>query len=257
MPALAVVLGATRVGATTALVNHHLRGKPLKHAIKTSEAQIVIVDKRLENTLCASLSPEDDRKGVLAYGGGQMDLLLAAAPATPYPPADVDIVDDFVFIYTSGTTALPKPCRVSHARAILVGAGFGHLIFEFDKSDKLYSVLPLYHSNALLLGAGSAIVCRVPMAIRESFSASAFWDDVHKYDATAILYIGELCRYLLNSPPHPREKLPNSESPLEMGFVPIFGRSSRIVLASGPFANSADLIRRIQFHQGDPTLGER
>ena len=38
-----------------------------------------------------------------------------------------------------------------------------------------------------------------------SFSASAFWDDVHRYQATAILYIGELCRYLVNAAPQPNE----------------------------------------------------
>jgi fatty-acyl-CoA synthase len=42
---------------------------------------------------------------------------------------------------------------------------------------------------------------RTPIAIRRSFSASAFWSDVQRYRATAMLYIGELCRYLVNSPP--------------------------------------------------------
>ena len=131
---------------------------------------------------------------------------MSEASASPFPSAKIDPGDDFVFIYTSGTTGLPKPCRVSHARSVLIGAAFGHIVFEFRESDTLYSVLPLYHASALLLGAGSAIVCGVPMAMRESFSASAFWDDVHRYDATAILYIGELCRYLLNSPSTPNEK---------------------------------------------------
>jgi fatty-acyl-CoA synthase len=131
--------------------------------------------------------------------------LLAQTPTTPYPAAPVKSDEDFIYIYTSGTTGLPKPCRVSHARAVLAGVGFGPLMYQFGPGDKLYCVLPLYHANGLLLGASSAMICRVPMAIRPSFSASAFWDDVHRYGATAILYIGELCRYLVNSPPHPRE----------------------------------------------------
>jgi len=67
-------------------------------------------------------------------------------------------------------------------------------------------VLPLYHSSALLIGAGSCILTRTPMALRESFSASAFFPDVRRYHATAMLYIGELCRYLLNSTPSEAEK---------------------------------------------------
>src|SRR5690606_38061000 len=67
--------------------------------------------------------------------------------------------------------------------------------------DKLYVVLPLYHASALLIGVGSCMVTRTPVALRRSFSASAFWDDVRRYDATAVLYIGELCRYLVNTHP--------------------------------------------------------
>lgn len=38
------------------------------------------------------------------------------------------------------------------------------------------------------------------LALRSKFSASQFWDDCRKYNATAIQYIGELLRYLCNTP---------------------------------------------------------
>ncbi len=38
------------------------------------------------------------------------------------------------------------------------------------------------------------------LALGKSFSASKFWDDVIRYDATAFVYIGEVCTYLLNQP---------------------------------------------------------
>ncbi len=205
---VASVLGISRVGATAALVNTNLRGRPLSHAIEVSKAKVVLISHRLEPGLreCEALCESLDR--ILVFDDDPYSSLLASTPATPYPEAPVRAEDDFIYIYTSGTTGFPKPCRISHARAILAGAGFGPLMYEFVPGDKLYCVLPLYHANGLLLGASSTIVARVPMAMRRSFSASAFWDDVHKYGATALLYIGELCRYLVNSPPHPKE-LPN------------------------------------------------
>jgi acyl-CoA synthetase (AMP-forming)/AMP-acid ligase II len=69
---------------------------------------------------------------------------------------------------------------VTHARALLAAAGFGQVVFGFRPGDKLYCVLPLYHSSALLLGAGACIVTRTPMAIRERLSTHEFWPDVRK-----------------------------------------------------------------------------
>jgi fatty-acyl-CoA synthase len=205
---IASVLGITRVGATAALVNTNLRGRPLAHAVEVSKAKVVLVSHTLESGLraCEELCQSLDR--ILTFDDNPYASLLANTSATPYPQAPVQAEDDFIYIYTSGTTGLPKPCRVSHARAILAGAGFGPLMYDFRPGDKLYCVLPLYHANGLLLGVSAAMLARVPMAMRRSFSASAFWDDVHRYKATAILYIGELCRYLVNSPPNPKE-LPN------------------------------------------------
>ena len=205
---IASVLGISRVGATAALVNTNLRGRPLSHAVEVSGAKVVLSSHTLEAGLrgCEDLCRSLDR--ILVFDDNPYAGLLANTPATPYPAASVRAEDDFIYIYTSGTTGLPKPCRISHARAILAGAGFGPLMYDFRPGDKLYCVLPLYHANGLLLGAAATMVARVPMAMRESFSASTFWDDVHRYNATAILYIGELCRYLVNSSPHPKE-LPN------------------------------------------------
>ena len=202
---VASVLGISRVGATAALINTNLRGRPLSHAVGVSSAKVVLASHTLEPALreCEELCQSLDR--ILVFDDNPYAGLLANTPTSPYPPAPINSDDDFVYIYTSGTTGLPKPCRVSHARAVMAGVGFGPLMYQFEPGDKLYCVLPLYHANGLLLGVSSAMICRIPMALRRSFSASAFWDDVHRYDATAILYIGELCRYLVNSPPHPRE----------------------------------------------------
>ena len=43
------------------------------------------------------------------------------------------------------------------------------------------------------------------MALRRKFSVSKFWDDTRKFNAVAICYIGELCRYLLNQAPDGRD----------------------------------------------------
>ncbi|MEM7436291.1 MAG: long-chain-acyl-CoA synthetase [Myxococcota bacterium] len=203
---VAAVLGITRVGAIGALVNTNLTGRPLSHAVEVSNAKVALVSQSLAPALHACEDTCERLAAVIVLDESPYAGVIGDAPSTPYEPASVNIDDDFVYIYTSGTTGLPKPCRMSHERTIFAGAGFGPLMFGYQPGDKLYCVLPLYHSSGLLLGAMTSILSRIPTAIRRSFSASAFWDDVHRYNATAFLYIGELCRYLVNSPSQPKER---------------------------------------------------
>jgi fatty-acyl-CoA synthase len=232
---IAIVLGAARVGATTSLVNSHLEGGPLAHAIRSSRCKLALVQ--------LSLAPRIQALGdvglehVITYDGAELEERLAKIRPAAFPRVVVDPTTDFVYIFTSGTTGLPKPCRVTHARSLLAGAAFGQLLFEYQPGDKLYSVLPLYHSSALLIGLGSCIMTRTPIAIRRSFSASAFWSDVQRYRATAMLYIGELCRYLVNSPPSELE----IENPI------------RVAVGNGL---RADVWEEFQNRFGIPTIRE-
>jgi fatty-acyl-CoA synthase len=203
---LAIVLGASRLGATTALVNSKLEGQPLAHAVTASKARVVIAEAALVDHLRARPDVTSKLTRLFTYGEGDLDEAIRRAPGYPFPRTRVPSDSDFVYIYTSGTTGLPKPCRVTHAKTVLTGALVGNLVWEFGPGDKLYAVMPLYHSSALLLGFASCVMTGTPIALRSSFSARAFWTDVAEYRATAMLYIGELCRYLLNTPEHPKER---------------------------------------------------
>ncbi len=200
------ILAVARLGGVSALINWHLERGPLTHAVRAAKARVVLVEEELAAHVRGNEELMREVAHVLTYRRGDLEEKMAGAPAELLTPALVDAGDDFVYIYTSGTTGLPKPCRVSHARVLVAGAGFGSLLFRFQPQDKLYCVLPLYHSSALLIGIGSCFVSRTPIALRDQFSASAFWADVRRYDATAMLYIGELCRYLLNTPPSAEER---------------------------------------------------
>lgn len=197
---LATLFGINRVGATAALINSNLEGHPLSHAVIASTARVAVVEARSADALRSRVDLRSQLDRVFVFNAGDFEDRLAEAPARSFPRVVLGAMEDYVYIYTSGTTGLPKPCRISHARAFAAASAFGPLFFGFEPGDKLYCVLPLYHSSALLLGAGAAIKTRTPMALRATFSAKAFWEDVQRYNATAMIYIGELCRYLVNTP---------------------------------------------------------
>jgi acyl-CoA synthetase (AMP-forming)/AMP-acid ligase II len=71
---------------------------------------------------------------------------------------------------------------------------------------RTYSSLPLFHGTAFFTGLCYSVGSAGTLCLRRKFSASQFWKDVHESGATRILYIGELCRYLLSTPPSPYDR---------------------------------------------------
>ncbi|MCC6648865.1 MAG: long-chain-acyl-CoA synthetase [Polyangiaceae bacterium] len=203
---LVALLAITRLGGTAALVNNRLEGQPLSHAVLAARSKLVVVERELAPRVEARPEIAAGVSRVVTFRDGELDELAARALEAPLPRARVRAGDDFCYIYTSGTTGLPKPCHVTHGMTIIRGALAGVLSFGYRPGDKLYSVLPLYHSSALLLGFAGCVVTATPMALRGAFSARAFFPDVVRYHATATLYIGELCRYLLATPPCDEER---------------------------------------------------
>ena len=114
------------------------------------------------------------------------------------------IGDTALYIYTSGTTGLPKAARVSHFRLMQWSHWFAGLI-DTQSSDRIYNCLPMYHSVGGVVATGAALVNGGTVVLRRRFSASSFWADVVESRCTIFQYIGELCRYLVNSPPRPHE----------------------------------------------------
>ena len=108
--------------------------------------------------------------------------------------------DKAFYIFTSGTTGMPKASVMTHYRWLRALAGFGGLGMRLNSNDTLYCCLPLYHNNALTVALSAVLNAGSTLALGKSFSASKFWDDVIRYDATAFVYIGEICAYLLNQP---------------------------------------------------------
>ena len=206
---LAVWLGVTRVGGVVGLVNPNLAGDALRHAIDIVAPRHVIVDASLAEAF-AAVRP--NLSGVVqgwvhggeASGLPRIDRAVDALGGAPIDRPTPTLADRALYIYTSGTTGLPKAASVSHYRVMQWSHWFAGLIGAHP-GDRMYNCLPLYHSIGGVVATCAPLVGGGSVLIRERFSASRFWDDVADHDCTLFQYIGELCRYLVGSPPHPRE----------------------------------------------------
>jgi fatty-acyl-CoA synthase len=207
-------LGVTQVGGVVALVNTNLSGASLAHCIKTAAPRHLVVAEELEKAYAEAepflsepptlwtLGPQSSLAGHWLH---EASLSLDGAPLSPSERPAVTLSDRALLIYTSGTTGLPKAARVSHHRIMMWSAWFAGLA-GMDDGDRMYNCLPLYHSVGGVVAVGAPLVNGGSVVIQERFSARQFWDDVVRWDCTTFQYIGELCRYLLASSPHPQER---------------------------------------------------
>ncbi len=209
---LAVWLGITRIGAIVSLVNANLVGAAFEHSIGIVAPKHIIVGADLLAAFATVLPRLDPGIGCWTYGEGSHGLLridLEIEQGTGEAPRDGEyrapsIWDPALYIYTSGTTGLPKAAAVSHFRVMQWTHWFAGLI-DTRPSDRMYNCLPMYHSVGGVVATGAVLVNGGSVVIRERFSSSRFWDDIAEWNCTLFQYIGELCRYLVNSQAHPRE----------------------------------------------------
>jgi fatty-acyl-CoA synthase len=206
---LAIWLGITSVGGVVSLINTQLRGASLSHCIDLVAPRHVIVGAELTEAL--QTAPLAGKPKIWAHGGNDpsgIDCEIAVFSGAPLDAAErrsVTIADRALAIYTSGTTGLPKAANVSHHRLLQWSLWFAGLM-QATPEDRIYDCLPLYHSIGGVVAPGALLVKGGAVVIAEKFSARQFWDDVVKWDCTLFQYIGELCRYLVNAPAHPRER---------------------------------------------------
>lgn len=133
---------------------------------------------------------------------------LQLQPSTGLKAAKRSVVDLAVLIYTSGTTGKPKACAVHNMLLLLTANPYTRDLKNPSKyyPMRIYSPLPLFHGTAMFAGMCYSLGNLGTFCLRRKFSASQFWKDVHDSRATRIMYIGELCRYLLASPPSPYDR---------------------------------------------------
>ncbi|SPO25322.1 probable FAT1 - Long-chain fatty acid transporter [Ustilago trichophora] len=223
------------INVIPAFINNSLTDNGLVHCVTVARAKLLVYEPYLEGPVSdvqdelLAKSPIENficyHDGITPLDGdaekppsavskplankiefGPSDLLKYSAKRIPDKHRkDVTESSTAALIYTSGTTGLPKAALCSHGRmgtACSVWPTFN----GFSTKDRIYTPMPLYHSSALFLCICSSLCSGSTVIIGRKFSARKYWDEVRKYDATVVQYIGEIARYLLAVPPSPLDK---------------------------------------------------
>tara|TARA_R110002073_G_scaffold290279_2_gene455203 strand:- start:1600 stop:3393 length:1794 start_codon:yes stop_codon:yes gene_type:complete len=206
-------VGLSKVGVVAALVNNQITGASLAHCLNISGANVAIIDGELTEAYASACELISCEMAAHVMDGGdgpdlrdfdaQVATLSEERPSRQHR-AGIKAKSPCLKMYTSGTTGLPKAAIVAHTRTLYYLNIFAATA-NSGPGDRMMMVLPLYHSTGGLCGVGFAISRGGAMIVRKKFSASSFWDECVRFEATLFMYVGELCRFLLAAPETPNE----------------------------------------------------
>ncbi|MEW6271927.1 MAG: AMP-binding protein [Thermodesulfobacteriota bacterium] len=196
--------GLNKIGVVTALPHAGVRGEPLRHALSSVRPRWILAAPQSVDDVNSARDGVDAE--LIVWDDGFRAALGAVSTASPgsahVQPSDAVMM----YMFTSGTTGLPKAARITNRRFLMMSLGFAYTICALRPDDVAYCALPLTHATGAMGGLGCVAASGTTLALREGFSARQFWTDCVRYGATVVPYIGELCRFLLNSPPSEDER---------------------------------------------------
>lgn len=206
---LGAVLGSAWLGAVAVPVNTALRGPQLAHVLASSDPRILVIEDALVERLELVEGPPAALERIWSLGAAaEPEPRWAKVPLAPFPGAGEPVDphpgrpgDTFAILYTSGTTGPAKGVCCPHAQFYWWGRlTAGHL--GVSERDTLFSVLPLFHTNALNT-LFQALLTGATYTVGGRFSASGFWQELRDAEATVTYLLGAMVHILLGRPPSP------------------------------------------------------
>lgn len=208
-PEMLTAMAAAGLGGyVLAGINNTRRGPGLARDIALADCQILLTDAAHRGLLDGLELPGVE---VLDISSAEWGSMLAAADELR-PHREVAPTDTFMLIFTSGTSGEPKAVQVAHMMIPFSGTSLVQR-FSITTADVCYLSMPMFHSNALLAGWAVSLSSGAAMA-PASFSASGLINDLRRYGATYLNYVGKPLAYVLATPERPDD----ADNPLRVAF---------------------------------------
>jgi fatty-acyl-CoA synthase len=217
--------GAAFAGAAVVGLNHTRQGEHLLRDMLHTDVAMLVTEP-------AHLPRIEPLLGDLPFGPDRILVSSRfASPAERAPTVGVDLddalerfeaIDDgaqpdpattWALIFTSGTSSAPKAVICSQRRLLVTGTRLG-LLLGLGPDDVGYVSMPLFHSNAVMVGWMPSLVYGCAVGLARRFTASGWLEDVRRYRATYFNYTGKPLSYLVATPERPDD----AENTLRIAF---------------------------------------
>ena len=190
-----------KLGALAGPVNSLLKPEEIAYVVGHSGAKFMLFGRefaekvghvRREVAGLESVQVFDDETSATAGLDGSDD--------EGWRDSDLTRDDEAIIIYTSGTTGKPKGCSLTHGN-LLANARQITEWLGFTEADRLLTVMPLFHMNAVSVTTMSPLYAGGSTVVSPRFSASRFWRIISDYQITSFGSVATMLSMLLATYP--------------------------------------------------------
>jgi len=209
---LILFIAVNKIGAIAAMINTNLRANPLRHCLSVTNSKICVFGTELSDAInevrdepslqsCQFTEIPERSQSANTEWATNLDIIADGEEVTN-PPCQLEctLADVALYVFTSGTTGLPKAAVMTNRRFLQSARLSSIAGLRCKENDRIYLCLPMYHSTGLVIGFGSSVMSGASIFLRRKFSASKFLSDIRKHNVSHLSYVGELFRYLNHLP---------------------------------------------------------
>jgi long-chain acyl-CoA synthetase len=189
-----------KLGALAGPVNSFLKAEELTYVMANSEAKALLTHSEFVPGIEAIRHDLPLLKAVIAFDDVAQATAEVGAPAVSLPPIEIKTDDEAIIIYTSGTTGKPKGCLLTHGNIIANARQICDWL-GFTERDRLLTMMPLFHMNAVSVTTMSALYAGGSTVVSPKFSATRFWNIISDYQITSFGSVATMLSILLNNYP--------------------------------------------------------
>jgi long-chain acyl-CoA synthetase len=189
-----------KLGTLAGPVNSLLKEHEIEFVMNNSEAKAILVAPEFQSVIEKIKTQVPDLRSIINFDdeadatAGYAGLRPAGTPEACVPS------DDAIIIYTSGTTGKPKGCLLTHGNIIANARQISRWL-HFTENDRLLTIMPLFHMNAVSVTTMSALYAGGSTVVSPKFSASKFWEIISDYRITSFGSVATMLSMLLNTFP--------------------------------------------------------
>lgn len=189
-----------KTGAIAGPVNSLLKPQEMAYVIADSEAKAILVNSGFAEEIASIRHDLPKLKHVVKYDNEAQAIRKVIAPSDDVPQVSLASETEAIIIYTSGTTGKPKGCLLTHGNLVANARQISSWM-NFDERDRLLTVMPLFHMNAVSVTTLAPLYAGGSTVVSPKFSASRFWQIISDYRVTSFGSVATMLSMLLTTYP--------------------------------------------------------